>query len=184
MKNPLALYLAVFMFLSPLVFAAGKTRAEQASGHEVYRVTYYDLGALLGDERDGRNPGAQSIPLMIMENTSDIFLGEGMEFDSLAALGSSSPSGGVLSAEFNPTETIKILGSFGMAQAAPGGISFGQDGQSAWEANIGLAYNFFGNLSYQMNLGYMDPGDLFTERSSYTDAEQILMISNSISLSF
>jgi hypothetical protein len=167
-----------------VLFAVGETLANDAKpGHEVYRVTYYDLGTLLTPDESKLLPSIQSVPLMIMGSTADIFTNENLGLGSFSYQDEKNPLGMVLSAEFAPTETIRIIGSFGMAKS-PGSIDFSTENQSAWEANVGLAYTFFGNLSYQMSLGYMDTGDLFTERSSFSDVEQILMISNSISLSF
>jgi hypothetical protein len=58
------------------------------------------------------------------------------------------------------------------------------ENKSSWEANLGVIYNLFNNLSYELHLGYMEPGNLFTNKSSYSNVESIIMISNKLTLSF
>ena len=58
------------------------------------------------------------------------------------------------------------------------------DNKSSWEANLGIIYKMFNNLSYELHFGYMDTGDIFKERNTYTDVESIIMISNKLTMSF
>ena len=56
--------------------------------------------------------------------------------------------------------------------------------QSGWEANLGIIYKFFNNLSYEVHFGYMEPGDLFRESNAYSGVESIIMINNKLTMSF
>jgi hypothetical protein len=56
--------------------------------------------------------------------------------------------------------------------------------QSSWEANIGVVYNFFNSLAYEVHFGYMDTGDIFQEVDTYSEIDSIIMISNQLTLRF
>lgn len=58
------------------------------------------------------------------------------------------------------------------------------ENESSWEANLGFIYKLVNNLSYEVHFGYMDTGDLFTDQSSYSDVENIIMVSNQLTMSF
>lgn len=177
-----AAYLIWFFLIATV---AEVVAAEEQAGHDLYRVSYYDLGILLDSDADDLGLHPPEIPLMIIGTATDIFSGQTLRPGSSDLLvKTDATKGGALATRLMATEKITILGSFGVVGSFLPDKKTKNDGAKAWEANLGLAYNFYGRLSYQMNLGYLDTGSLFTDRSSYQGVEEIYMISNSISLSF
>ncbi len=65
---------------------------------------------------------------------------------------------------------------------SPDSINYGNE--SSWEANLGVIYKLMNNLSFELHFAYMDTGDLYTRRSSYSDVESIIMVSNRLTMSF
>ena len=120
---------------------------------------------------------------MITSSTSDLF-GEdpfGSSFSSQAT--GAAPHGWAIAAEYLPTPNLAFHGAIGVTSVAWDSES--RDSlQSSWEANIGVVYNFFNSLSYEVHFGYMDTGDLFQEVDTYSEIDSILMISNQLTLSF
>ena len=96
----------------------------------------------------------------------------------------SSSKGIALSAQFEATEKISLLGAFGITRNlwTPDNVEYANE--SSWEANLGIIYKLVSNLSYELHFGYMDTGDLFSNHSSYSDVENIIMVSNQLTMSF
>ncbi len=122
-------------------------------------------------------------PLMITSSTSDVF-GEdpfGTSFSSQVT--GSAPHGFAIAAEYLPTPSLAFHGAIGVTSVAWDGTPT-EDLESSWEANIGVVYNFFNSLAYEVHFGYMDTGDLFQQVDTYSGVESIIMISNQLTLSF
>ena len=122
-------------------------------------------------------------PLMITSTTTDVF-GEdpfGTSFSSQTA--GVAPHGFAVAAEYLPTPTLAFHGAIGVTSVAWDGVP-SEDLESSWEANIGVVYNFFNSLAYEVHFGYMDTGDLFQQVDTYSGVESIIMISNQLTLSF
>ena len=79
---------------------------------------------------------------------------------------------------------ISLQGALGVTRNLWTPELMGDLNGASWEANLGVIYKFLDKLSYELHFGYMDTGTLFSDRSSYSDVESIIMISNKISLSF
>lgn len=170
----------IFLLISSTVSSEG------LDSHSAYSVTSYNLGAII-DYQDGDNAHPENFrPLLITNTASDILNSEHEGTASWAetAPHATSTNGIALSAHFNPTQKLSLQGTFGVTRNlwTPDNINYEQE--SSWEANLGVVYRFLNNLSYELHLGYMDTGDLFTERNTYSDVESIIMVSNKLTLSF
>jgi len=169
------------------VFSYSCSIAEEIQTHSAYRVTSYNLGAILNLQGTPKKQTSHNLsPLLITSSTSDILDNEHegtvswVETDSHTANTRSI----AIAAQFNATQNFAFLGAFGFAKNlwAPESMNF--ENESSWEANLGVMYKLLDNLSYEIHFAYMDTGDLFTERSSYNDIESIIMVSNRLTMSF
>jgi hypothetical protein len=169
-----------------MVLFANLSYAEERT-HNPYRITSYNLGAILDNQafiavRTNRN----FQPLLITSTKADILNNEleGTVSLSGAAPHTTNTRGIALSAQFNASKRISVLGTFGMTKNLWTPDSLDYDNESSWEANLGIVYKLINNFSYEMHFGYMDTGNLFSEHNSYNDVESIIMISNRLTLSF
>ena len=175
-----ALHIASFLLLllPQQAFAADERETLSA-----YKVTTYNLGALLEYQESQHINLRNFEPLMITSTKADILNDQVISGDRMkttADLGAS--RGFAISAEYTPHPQISVQGAFGMAKNSwdPSVAEH----ESSWEANLGLVYKLLDNLNYEVHFGYMDTGDLFKERSTYSDVEAIIMVSNKLSMSF
>lgn len=177
-----------FIFIFYLIlFSAGAALGNGLETHSIYKITSYNLGAILGTQDFPKvNQPSSFAPLLITSVTSDILNSEHeatvswIETDSHTA----NSRGIAISAQYNATNKIALQGAFGLTRNlwTPDEIDY--ENESSWEANLGIIYQLLDNLSYEIHFGYMNTGDLFRERSSYGDVESIIMINNRISMSF
>ncbi len=166
---------------------ASPVSAEGVDTHSVYKITSYNLGSILDNQdSNGTSLPENFRPLLITSTATDILNSEHEGASSWAETNphASSARGIALSAQFNATDKISLQGTFGVTKNlwTPENIDYEQE--SSWEANLGVVYRFLNNLSYELHFGYMDTGDLFIERNTYTDVESIIMVSNRLTLSF
>ncbi len=159
-------------------------QADGLDGAE-YNITGYtfDSDAVSESESGLLFETSRFKPLMITSTTTDIF-GEdpfGSSFSSQVT--GTAPHGFAVAAEYLPTPSLAFHGAIGVTSVAWDSDA-SEDLQSSWEANIGVVYNFFNSLAYEVHFGYMDTGDLFQEVDTYSGIESIIMISNQLSLSF
>ena len=160
---------------------------EDLNTHHAYKVTSYNLGVFQGFQNGGTSNALRSFkPLLITGTTADILNSEHQKTDSFgeAAAGGSSINSIALSAQLDATKNISLQGAFGVTRNLWTPELGGSMNGSSWEADLGIIYKLLNNLSYELHFGYMDTGNLFTDRSSYTDVESIIMISNQLTLSF
>ncbi len=182
MKNSqYIIVISVLMILfANLSYAKDKT-------HNSYRITSYNLGAVLDNQAPLTAQTARNFqPLLITSTKTDIL---NNEFESTVSLSEAAPHtantrGIALSAQFDASKRISVLGAFGMTKNLWTPDSLDYNNESSWEANLGIVYKLINNFSYEMHFGYMDTGNLFTEHNSYNDVESIIMISNRLTLSF
>lgn len=181
-KILLTITVTIMIFLQ-----CGISVSEELRTHRAYKVTSYNLGAILQvhEEHPGYSPETYN-PLMITSTASDVLNSEHQGAVSWVETDShtSSTSGIALSAQIKATEKVSVKGAFGITRNlwAPDSIEY--ENESSWEANLGIIYKLVDNLSYELHFGYMDTGDLFTDQSTYTDVESIIMVSNRLTLSF
>lgn len=161
--------------------------AEGKTTHSAYKVTSYNLGAILGaQETESSRYSSDFKPLLITSGASDIL---NSEHEGKVSWGEETPhssntSGIALSATINASQKIAVQGAFGVTRNLWSPDSLNYENESSWEANLGVIYKLLNNLSYELHFGYMDTGNLFTDRSSYTNVESIIMVSNQLTMSF
>lgn len=178
--------LLIHILFFTLAFAPFSVASDKAT-HHAYRVTSYNLGAILDfHKKNSMSQAGNFNPLLITSTTSDILNNEMSPTVSWVETVShtSSSKGIALSAQFDATERISLQGAFGITRNlwTPDNVDY--KNESSWEANLGLIYKLVDNLSYEIHFGYMDTGDLFTDQASYTDVENIIMVSNRLTMSF
>lgn len=183
MTKRIALPLCIILHL---LWGTGLLFAQDLGTHHAYKVTSYNLGALQGlQDNEGTLVIRDFKPLLITGGAADIL---NSEHQKTVALGEDSKPSGLsgiaLSAQFEATENIFIQGAFGVTRNLWSPDLIGGVSGSSWEANLGIVYKLLNNISYELHFGYMDTGKLFTDRSNYTDVENIIMISNQLTLSF
>lgn len=170
-----------------LICQTGILYGEDLSTHHAYKVTSYNLGAFQDLQANGASNRSRDFkPLLITNTAADILNSEHQRTISQGDTGlrTSSINSVALSAQFDATNSISLQGTLGLTRNLwTPEFSDGGNG-SSWEANLGIIYKLLNNFSYELHLGYMDTGDLFTDRSSYSDVENIIMISNQLTLSF
>ncbi|BHH84396.1 hypothetical protein [Desulforhopalus sp. 52FAK] len=171
----------IFFLVAPCSYAAEKNT------HHAYRVTSYNLGAILDfHKKSSLFQSGNYNPLMITSTTSDILNNELTPTVSWAEPipHTASSKGIAVSAQFEATDRISLQGAFGITRNlwTPDNVEY--ENESSWEANLGFIYKLVNNLSYEIHFGYMDTGNLFTDQSSYSDVENIIMVSNRLSMSF
>jgi hypothetical protein len=169
------------------IFSCSDAQAADSQTHSIYKVTSYNLGAILDSQTPDKSrfPGNFS-PLLITNSTADVLSNE---FEGNTSWSENAPYTAdtqsiAVSGQFNATGKIAIQGAFGLTRNlwTPDSINF--ENKSSWEANLGIIYKLMNNLSYELHFAYMDTGDLFTKRSSYSDVESIVMVSNRLTMSF
>lgn len=160
--------------------------AQDLSTHRAYKVTSYNLGAFQSYHNNGDAQGSGNFkPLLITGGATDILNSEHQKTVSLSGQSETSGlSGMALTGEFDATNHISIQGTFGVTRNLWSPDLMGSVSGSSWEANLGVVYKLLNNISYELHFGYMDTGKLFTNRNSYSDVENIIMISNQLTLSF
>lgn len=179
--------LSIHIFLISL-FLASVSHAAGENTHHAYRVTSYNLGAILDfHSKNSLFESSNFNPLMITSTKSDILNNELHASVSWveAVPHTASSKGLALSAQIEATNKISLHGAFGITRnlwTPDSNIEY--ENESSWEANLGIIYKLVNNLSYELHLGYMDTGDLFSDQSSYSDVESIIMISNRLTMSF
>lgn len=176
----------IFIYLAPLLITFGvvhNSTAEEFEKLSAYKVTTYNLGALM-DFQETADIRLQNFePLLITSTKADILNHQSLTEPSLRTtpdLGTS--TGFAISAEYKPTDSFSLQGTFGMAKNNWDPSL--DEHESSWEANLGLVYKLLDNLNYEVHFGYMETGDVFKERSTYSDVESIIMVSNKLSMSF
>ncbi len=170
-----------------LICWTGKIYGQDLSTHHAYKVTSYNLGAFQDFQADGApNPSRDFKQLLITSTASDILNSEHQRKISLGdtARRTSSINSVAVSAQFDATDNISLQGTLGLTRNLWTPELSDSGNGSSWEANLGIIYKLINNFSYELHFGYMETGDLFSDRSSYSDVENIIMISNQLTLSF
>ena len=176
----------VLLILIVLLCQGGMVYADNLETHRAFRVTSYDLGAIENFQGKGPIASRKFQPLLITSTVADILNDEYERTVSLGGTSTGVPniSSIALSGQLDATKNITLQGAFGVTRNLWTPELMGDLNGSSWEANLGVIYKFLNNLSYELHFGYMDTGNLFSDRNSYSDVESIIMISNKITLSF
>ena len=180
-------YRHLAMTITVLFVAAGASSllAADLGSTEDYRITgfSFDIDAVSESESGLHFESSRFKPLMITSNASDILIGDPF-IDNLSPQTSKyAPHGFAVAAEYLATPNLAFHGAIGVTKG-----NWNADAtlatESSWEANIGVVYNFFNSLAYEIHFGYMDAGDVFKKSDTYTDVDSIIMISNQLTMSF
>ncbi len=171
--------------LALVLLLTGVTAQADGLDSSEYRISGYtfDSDAVSESESGLLFETSRFKPLMITSSTTDVF-GEdpfGTSFSSQVT--GAAPHGFAVAAEYLPTPSLAFHGAIGVTSVAWDGTP-SEDLESSWEANIGVVYNFYNSLAYEVHFGYMDTGDLFQQVNTYTGVDSIIMISNQLTLSF
>lgn len=173
-----------FICAALVVLASGHNAlAEEPATHSLYKVTTYNLGAAVDFQDFSTVNPVNYKPLLITSTKADILgVDRFQDINLIPSDGKSGVQGFAIAAEYSPLAKIAVQGVVGITKNSwdPHNAEY----QSSWEANLGVIYKMFGNLRYEMHFGYMDTGDVFKERNTYTDVESIIMISNQLTMSF
>ncbi|MDR0476837.1 MAG: hypothetical protein LBH14_02720 [Desulfobulbaceae bacterium] len=152
--------------------------------HSAYRVTTYSFGNITDfDSATAISPQDYG-PLMITSAAADVLSGQ-QRFNSPTSIGSNPEAveGFAIAARFEAGKSLAVKSVFGMTHSM-WSDNLKSENRSSWEANLGVIYSLLPNLNYELHLGYMDTGDLFKNRSEYSNVDSIIMISNKLTLSF
>lgn len=178
---------AAAMLVIGLVICWGATgaAAQDLTAEPPYTITGYsfDYDAVLESESGIFFETSRFKPLMITNSTADIFGDDPFGTGFAGPAGQPGPRGFAIAAEYLPTPGLAFHGAIGVT-SSPWEMGSSAEAESSWEANIGVVYNFFNSLSYEIHFGYMETGDLFQQVDTYSDVDSIIMISNQLTLSF
>lgn len=163
-----------------LLIGAVCAGAADLDGHMKYTIKGYSFSIDPGDSLFDHE--AQS--LLITESKRDV-LNESMKGSADFGIADPRPTTDILalSAEFEATPDLSVLGAVGISKNKLD-FTFDPEYNASWEANVGVIYKLFNNISYEVHFGYMETGDLFRDKDIYTDVEKIIMISNQLTMSF
>ena len=175
-----------FQLLCTLAFltaAAPYIQAEESSTHSLYKVTTYNLGTAVDFQDFSPVRSSRYKPLLITSTKADVLGADRFRDVALGTADERGPANGfAIAAEYSPLSKLAIQGVVGVTKNSWEAST--AENKSSWEANLGVIYKMFSNLQYEMHFGYMDTGDIFKERNTYTDVESIIMISNQLTMSF
>ncbi len=172
----------IIYVLSLLQIAIGSAAVAASAGEHIpYRVISYNFSS---DETDSQFSSLTYGPLMITGAAADVLTDASLQFDDFGSIDPKSITDTfAVSANFSPTPALSLHGTFGITknrwQAA-----LNPDYESGWETNLSIIYKLFNNINYEVHFGYMDTGDLFEEKDTYTGVESIIMINSKLTMSF
>ena len=170
--------LLVMIYGSSLLAAdLGKTGDYQISGFS------FDTDAVSESESGLQFESSRFKPLMITDSATDILVGDPFVAGLTPQHSKSAPHGFAAAAEYLATPNLAFHGAIGVTKGN-WDADAALETESSWEANIGVVYNFFNSLAYEVHFGYMDAGDVFKQSDTYKDVDSIIMISNQLTMSF
>lgn len=179
--------IALISLIFSTLFGLPVTQAQDLNSHTPYTITTYNLDPVENTTSTDLRHSQRPYSLLLITGfhsdiLDDALLPNASGGDTSSDLTSSRSL--VLSGEFNTSNRLAITGALGITQNRWDTELLGSDNGTSWEADLGLIYKIFDNLSYGVHLGYLDAGSIFAERASYKQNESIIMISNQLSLSF
>ena len=111
-------------------------------------------------------------------NREDTFLNS-----SAADVNKDNYQGFAIRAAYAPTSAITFHSSIGLTDTLEN-KDLDYTDRVGWEVDLGIAYKFLNHFAYEVHFGYMDTGELFKESSSFTDVDDITIITNKLTMSF
>ena len=96
--------------------------------------------------------------------------------------------------DYQVSDRLSLHGAIAYAQAdeavqATAGVAtppsyLGRDDEYGWEYDLGAAYKLLDNLTYEAHFGYLDTGDFFNSSATANDAENVYLLSHSLTMTF
>lgn len=174
----LLIHIAILILVSSVGTIAS---AANLDDHLQYRIISYNFSS---DQSTDPSNTIHFDPLLITDSTSDVIIGSPY---SSSAYGMQDPKKATdiyaVSAYFTASPELSWHGAIGITKNR-WNAALDSNYDSSWEANLGIIYKLFNNIRYEVHFGYMDTGDLFKESQAYSDVENIIMISNKLTMSF
>ncbi len=92
----------------------------------------------------------------------------------------------VAAVNYAVSNQLSLHGAIGWAQAdeAETATYTNRDDEYGWEYNVGAAYKLLDNLTYEAHFGYLDTGDFFNSTATANDAENIYLLTHSLTMTF
>ena len=178
------LALPLFVILMASSAMAMTPDASNLETHSAYRVTTYSFGNITDFDSAIAVSPQEYKPLMITGAAADVLTGQqGLNAPSPIGSNPEAVEGFAIAARFEAGKSLAVKSVFGMAHNM-GTENLKSENRPSWEANLGVIYSLLPNLDIELHLGYMDTGDLFKNRSEYSNVDSIIMISNKLTLSF
>ena len=85
-------------------------------------------------------------------------------------------------ADYKVSEDLTLHGGLGWGQADE--AAAGQDDAYGWEADLGMAYKLYQNLTYAIHLGYWAVGDFAKMGAANLETEDVVLLSHHLSMKF
>lgn len=111
-------------------------------------------------------------------NREEMFLG-----NSHIDINKDNYQGLAIRAAFAPTDGITFHSSIGLTDTLEE-TNLDYTDRIGWEVDLGVAYKFLNKFAYEVHFGYMDTGELFKDSTSYTNIEDITIVTNKLTMSF
>ena len=178
------LLLTTMVFLFVLAGSSSLLAADLGNTGD-YQITgfSFDSDAVSESESGLQFESSRFKPLMSTNSVSDLLAGDPFINDLSLQTSRSAPHGCPVAAEDRATPSLAGHGAIGVTKGN-WDTDAALQSESSWEANIGVVYNFFNSLAYEVHFGYLDAGDVFKQSDAYSDIDSIIMISNQLTMSF
>ena len=177
--------LFTWLFCLATLFLGTSVMAAELGETSDYRITgfTFDTDAVSESEGSLKFEPSRFRPLMITNSASDVLIGDPFVDEMAVQTGKYAIQGFAVAAEYLATPNLAFHGAIGVTKGNWDAAA-DLESESSWEANIGVVYNFFNSLAYEIHFGYMDTGDVFKLSDTYSDVDSIIMISNQLTMSF
>ena len=122
-------------------------------------------------------------PLYILTGRHTGMLNNDLFTGGTGALSTAGVHAVVAAADYAVSNQLKLHGAIGWAQADEI-QAVGMDDEYGWEYNVGAAYKLLDNLTYEAHFGYLDTGDFFNSSTTTNDAQNIYILTHSLTMTF
>ena len=183
MKRSFSIFLT---FLCLNIFSSAHA-AEKGLQQGEYKLLAYTLSTGSPDTYSESNP-SKSVSfhrLYISPDAMNTVLNRGENFpgNSQVNIPENTFQGFAIRAAYAPASDITLHSSISLTDTIEKKNIHYTD-RVGWEVDLGLAYKFLNKFAYEVHFGYMDTGKLFTESKSYTDVDNITIVTNKLTMSF
>ncbi len=178
MKHSLSILLSLLLFCFATSASAGDNNLRQGE----YKLLAYSIknGGALPDKTDSASRSISFHSLYISPEAMNTVLNSE---NSLEVINNTSYKGFAIKAAYAATPAFTFHSSLGLTDTQENSDIAYAD-RVGWELDLGVAYRFLNNFAYEVHFGYMDTGELFKESTSYTDVDNITIVTNKLTMSF